>query len=154
MSRKIVLVAAAMMLSAPMAFAQSDGEIAAPTGDAAAGESAFRQCIACHVVVSPDGETLAGRNGRQGPNLYGIAGRAIGSVEDFNYSDGLLALNAAELVWEEENFVTYIQDPTGYIREASGDDSFRGSMAAQRLRGDTAGQDLYAYLYSLSNPAE
>ena len=48
MSRKIVLAAAATLLSAPMAMADAH----AASGDAAAGEAAFRQCIACHVVVN------------------------------------------------------------------------------------------------------
>ena len=61
----------------------------------------------------------------------------------FRYSPGLQALNEAEVVWVEENFATYIQDPTGYIRETAGDDGLRGSMAAQRMRGDTdAGRSL------------
>jgi cytochrome c len=151
MSRKYVLAAAAMMLTAPMApMAMADGHAA--TGDAAAGERAFRQCIACHVVVNDEGETLAGRNGRQGPNLYGIAGRMIGSVEDFRYSPGLTALMEQEAIWVEENFAAYVQDPTGYIREASGDASARGAMSF-RVRSAEDAVDLYAYLVSLS-PAE
>jgi len=148
MSRISTLAAAALLLSAPMAMADAH----AASGDAEAGERAFRQCIACHVVVNDEGETLAGRNGRQGPNLYAIAGRSIGSVEDFRYSDGLLALNEMEVVWAEENFVAYVQDPTGYIREATGDDSARGAMA-YRVRSEEDAADLYAYLVSLT-PAE
>ncbi|MEM7721667.1 MAG: cytochrome C [Pseudomonadota bacterium] len=139
MSRKFAFAAAAMLLSAPMAMAE---------GDAAAGEAAFRQCIACHVVVNDAGETLAGRNGRQGPNLYAVSGRTIGSVEDFRYSPGLTALMEAGTVWEEENFVAYVQDPTGYIREATGDDSLRGSMSF-RVRSEEDAMNLYAYLASL-----
>jgi len=145
MSRISALAAAAFVLSAPVAMA--DGHAA--SGDAAAGEAAFRQCIACHVVVNDEGETLAGRNGRQGPNLYGIAGRAIGSVEDFRYSPGLTGLSEAEMVWVEENFVAYVQDPTGYIREASGDNGARGSMSF-RVRSEEDAVNLYAYLASLS----
>lgn len=143
MSRKIVLAAAATLLSAPMAMAQD------ATGDAAAGEAAFRQCIACHVVVNEAGETLAGRNARTGPNLYGVAGAAVGRVEDFRYSPGLTALNEAGVVWTEENFVAYVQDPTGYIREASGNNSLRGAMA-YRVRSEEEAVNLYAYLASLA----
>ena len=143
MSRKIVLTAAATLLSAPMAFAQD------ASGDAAAGEAAFRQCIACHVVVNEEGDTLAGRNARTGPNLYGVAGRTAGVVEDFRYSRGLQALNEAEHVWTEENFVAYAQDPTGHIREATGDNSLRGSMS-YRVRSEDDALNLYAYLASLA----
>jgi cytochrome c len=141
MSRKIVLAAAATLLSAPMAFAQD------ASGDAEAGEAAFRQCIACHVVVNDDGDTLAGRNARTGPNLYGVAGRVAGSIEDFRYSGGLQALN--EHVWTEENFVAYAQDPTGHIREVTGDNSLRGSMS-YRVRSEDDALNLYAYLASLA----
>lgn len=145
MTRKTLLAAAAVMLSAPMAFAEAHGA----SGDAAAGEAAFRQCIACHVVVDEAGETLAGRNARTGPNLYGIAGRAVGSVEDFRYSPGLSGLADGELIWTEENFVQYVMDPTGYIREASGNNGARGSMSF-RVRTEADAVNLYAYLASLS----
>jgi cytochrome c len=145
MSRKFVLAAAATLLSAPMAFAQD------ATGDAAAGEAAFRQCVACHVVVNDAGEVLAGRpNIRTGPNLYGVAGETFGDIEDFRWSPGLQALNEAGVMITEETFAAYIQDPTGFIREQTGDSSLRGAMAAQRMRGDTDAIDLYAYLASLA----
>ena len=148
MTRLFSLAAAAMMMTAPMAMA--DGHAA--SGDAAAGEAVFRQCITCHVVVNEAGETLAGRNARQGPNLYATGGRLIGSVEDFRYSDGLLALNEMGTVWTEENFVAYVQDPTGYIREATANNRLRGAMAF-RVRSEEDAVNLYAYLASLS-PAE
>lgn len=145
MKSKVTLAVAATLLSAGMAYAQE------ATGDAAAGESVFRACAACHNVVNDAGDVLAGRpNMRTGPNLYAVAGRAVGSIEGFRYSPGLTALNEAGVIWEEENFAAYIVDPTGYIREAAGDDGLRGAMAAQRMRGDTDAVDLYAYLASLA----
>jgi len=147
MRSKFSLAAAATLLSGSIAYAQ-DAEI---TGDAAAGEAAFRQCAACHNAVNEDGEVLAGRpNMRTGPNLYGIDGRVAGSIEDFRYSPGLQALNEMELEWTEEHFANYIVDPTGFIQEETGE-NLRGAMAAQRLRGDTAAADIYAYLASLSS---
>ena len=147
MTSKFALAAAATLLSAGMAYADAH----AASGDASAGEGVFRQCATCHNVVNEAGDVLAGRpNMRTGPNLYAIAGRTIGSVEGFRYSPGLSALNDAGEIWVEENFVAYIQDPTGYIREATGDGGLRGSMAPQRMRGDTDAADLYAYLASLA----
>ncbi|MEQ8366493.1 MAG: cytochrome C [Roseicyclus sp.] len=145
MSRKLMLAAAATLFSAPMAMADAH----AASGDAAAGEAAFRQCIACHVVVNDAGETLAGRNGRQGPNLYGIAGESFGHVEGFNFSPGMIALNEAGVLITEETFAAYVQDPTGYIREATGDNSLRGAMAF-RVRSEEDAINLYAYLVSLA----
>ena len=63
---RTVVFMAATMLAAP-AFA--DGHA---SGDVAAGEKAFRQCVSCHVVVNDAGETLAGKKAKTGPNLYGI----------------------------------------------------------------------------------
>ena len=145
MSRKILLAAAASLLCAPMAMADDH----AASGDAAAGEAAFRQCVACHVVVNEAGDTLAGRNARTGPNLYGIAGEAWGTGDDFRWSAGMQALNEAGVMINEESFVAYVQDPTGYIREATGDNSLRGSMAF-RVRSEEDAVNLYAYLVSLA----
>jgi cytochrome c len=145
MSRKIVLAAAMTLLSAPMAMADAH----AASGDAAAGEAALRQCMACHVVVNEAGDTLAGRNARTGPNLYGIAGEAWGTGDDFRWSPGMQALNEAEVLITEESFVAYVLDPTGYIREATGDNSLRGAMAF-RVRSEEDAVNLYAYLVSLA----
>ena len=145
MQAKFALAAAATVLSASIAYGQD------LTGDAAAGESVFRQCAACHNAVNAEGDVLAGRpNMRTGPNLYGIAGRAVGSIEDFRYSPGLTAVNEMGVEWDEEAFAAYIVDPTGWIRETTGESGLRGAMAAQRMRGDTDAVDLYAYLASLS----
>lgn len=140
-----VLAAAATLLATPVL---ADGHI---TGDAEAGEAAFRQCISCHVVVNADGETLAGRNARTGPNLWGIEGRTIGAVEDFRYSPGLTALMEMDMAWDEASFVAYVQDPTGWIREAAGDNSLRGAMSF-RVRSEEDALNLYAYLASLGGP--
>lgn len=142
-----VLAAAATLFAAPVL---ADGHI---TGDAEAGERAFRQCISCHVVVDAEGETLAGRNARTGPNLYGISGRTIGSIEDFRYSPGLTALMEAEMVWDEASFAAYVQDPTGWIREAASDDSLRGAMSF-RVRSEEDALNLYAYIASLGGSEE
>ena len=53
-------------------------------GDVAAGEEQFnRQCISCHVIRNDDGEILAGRSAKAGPNLFGVAGNVLGTVEGF-----------------------------------------------------------------------
>lgn len=145
-----VLAAAATFLVVPAIPVLADGHI---TGDSEAGEAAFRQCISCHVVVDADGETLAGRNARSGPNLWGIDGRLIGSVEDFRYGSGLMALNEAGTVWDEASFAAYVQDPTGWIRETTGDDSLRGAMSF-RVRSEEDALNLFAYIASLGGPEE
>ena len=121
------------------------------SGDVDAGETHFaRQCISCHVVADDAGETLAGRNARTGPNLYAVAGRTPGTVEDFAYSDDLLAYGETGAVWNEANFASYVQDPTTFLREALSDPSARGKMAF-RVRGEQHALDLWAYLDSLAS---
>lgn len=140
--KKFTIAAAFAVLAAP-AFA--DGH-AATIGDAAAGEEQFnRQCVACHVVADASGEVLAGRNANVGPNLYGIAGRVIGSDEGFRYGDSIVALGESGAVWTEEAFVGYVQDPTGWLRETLEDRRARGKMAYQVRQEDQA-YDIFAYL--------
>jgi len=124
-----------------------------PSGDPAAGEAVFNQCQTCHVVVNEAGETLAGRNARTGPNLYGIAGRTAGTVEDFRYSSSMVEAGEAGLVWDEENFVAYVLDPTGFLRAYLDDNRARGQMAF-RVRSEDDAANLYAYLASLAPAAE
>ena len=143
--KKISLAAALSLLAAP-AFSEAHSA----TGDAEAGAEQFeRQCVACHVVVDDEGETLAGRRANTGPNLYGVTGRTIASVEDFRYSNSLADLGETGAVWDEEAFVGYVQDPTGWLREALDDRRARGNMAYQ-VRAEDDALNLYAYLASLS----
>ena len=139
--------AAIALLAAAPAFA--DGHA---SGDAEAGEAAFRQCQSCHVVEGPDGEVLAGRNGRQGPNLYGVSGRTAGTIEGFRYSDLMLAAGEAGLVYDEENFVAYVQDPTAHLREVSGE-SGRGKMS-YKVRKEEDAVNLYAFLAQFAEDGE
>ena len=142
---RLTLIVATTVLCSGSAWAQE-----APVGDAAAGEEHFgRQCVACHVVQDAAGEVLAGRNARVGPNLYGVIGRVAGSVEDYDYSELMETYGATGAVWEEANFVAYVQDPTGFLREATGETSGRSKMAYQ-VRDEQEAHDLYAYLATFS----
>lgn len=143
--RNMILSTALTLLSAP-AFA--DGHV---SGDAVAGEGQFnRQCVACHVVVNDDGERLAGRNARTGPNLFGMTTRAIASYPGFSYGDSLLAVGElGEASWTEADFVGYVQDPTGWIRSTLDNRRARSKMAFQ-VRREQDAIDIYAYLESLS----
>ncbi len=144
---RTLAIMAATTLAVP-AFA--DGHA---SGDAAAGEKAFRQCISCHVVVDDAGETLAGKKAKTGPNLYGIVGGNFGMVDGFRYSDiNQLAAGMEDLKVTEEVFVAYVQDPTGYLREATGD-SGRSKMT-YKVRKEEDAVNIYAYLASLQPVAE
>ena len=132
-------LAAATLLAAPA--------VAQTSGDSAAGEEAFGQCITCHVVEN-EGEVLAGRNAKTGPNLYGVALRQYGVVEGFRYSDSMVEAGDAGNVWTEANFVPYVQDPTGHLREVLDDRRARGKMT-YKLRDEQEAVDIYAYLVSI-----
>ena len=143
--KKLTLATAFAALAAP-ALAQD------PSGDAAAGEEIFnRQCATCHVVVNDAGETLAGRNAQTGPNLYGVAGRTPGTWDDFNYSDSMVEYGETGAVWEEATFVPYVQDPTGFLREALDARRARGTMAFQ-VRSEDDAHDVWAFPYSPAPP--
>jgi cytochrome c len=115
-------------------------------GDPAVGERDWRQCRSCHMIVSPGGETIQ-RGGRVGPNLYGIVGQQAGMVDGFRYSDSLVAAGEAGLTWTEENFIGYVEDPTGFLRSHTGDGSIRSPMNFQMRSGAA---DMFAYRESLS----
>lgn len=135
----------AVGLGAP-ALAQDMPDLTA-TGDAEAGESVFRQCISCHVVVDDEGETLAGRNARTGPNLYGVVGRLAGAVEEYRYSDLMETAGEMGMVYDEANFVGYVMDPTEHLREVTGE-SGRSKMA-YKVRSEDDAKNLYAYLAAI-----
>ena len=138
---KSISVAATLAALATSAFAE---------GDVAAGEEQFnRQCVACHVVRNDEGEVLAGRTARTGPNLFGIEGRALGSVDGFRYGDAIVTLGESGTTWSEETFVAFVQNPTGYLREALDNNRARGKMAYQ-VRDAQQAADIYAYLVAVS----
>ncbi|UWQ18369.1 cytochrome c family protein [Jannaschia sp. M317] len=145
MLRTMTILAAAVAAGPVLA----DGHAA--SGDAEAGEKAFRQCQSCHVVQNGDGEVLAGRAAKTGPNLYGIAGRAGGMVEDFAYSDLAVAAGEAGLVFDEANFVAYVQDPTAHLREVSGEGG-RSKMSF-KVRKEEDAVNLYAFLAQFADDA-
>jgi cytochrome c len=140
---RTTLAAAALGLLAAPAMAQD------VTGDAAAGESVFRQCQTCHVVADESGEVLAGRNAKTGPNLYGVVGREAASVEGYSYGDGLVAAAEKGLVWNEAELLPYLQDPTAFLREYTGDAGARSKMTF-RVRSEEDALNVIAYIHSLS----
>lgn len=122
--------------------------------DVDAGAQQFnRQCVACHVVRDPDGNTLAGRNGRAGPNLYAVTDALVAQQDGFRYGKSLLQAAEAGVVWSQENFVEYLQDPTKWLR-ATLDDSRARSKMAYRVRKEDEARDIYAYLATLAPAAE
>lgn len=117
------------------------------SGDADAGAKEFNKCKACHMIQSDDGENIV-RGGRVGPNLYGLTARNMGAVEDFRYSDLMKAANDADIGWDEATFAAYVQDPTGYMTEVTGE-SGRSKMS-YKVRKQEDALNLWAYLVSVA----
>jgi len=134
-------------LTAP-AFAQD------VTGDAAAGEKVFAKCQTCHVVADADGNVLAGKNAKVGPNLYGLPGRVAGSVEGFKYGKSIVSLGETGFVWDEATFVEYAADPAKFLK-AKLDDKGAKSLMSFKLPKEEDAKNVYAFIASLSPaPAE
>ena len=80
----------------------------APSGElslVAMGEDAFQMCTGCHAFE-------AGAPSGAGPNLYGVMGRAAGSLEDYSYSD---AFASSAITWDEASLDGFLADPAGYV---------------------------------------
>jgi len=137
---KLKLTLLALLATTAPAFA---------AGDAAKGEATFKQCQTCHVVADADGNVLAGKASKTGPNLYGMFGRVAGTYPDFKYGEDMIAAGAAGLVWDEATFVEYVQDPSAFLKARLNDKGAKGKMQFKVKNAEIAA-DLYAYLATFS----
>ncbi|PZQ80440.1 MAG: cytochrome c family protein [Ancylobacter novellus] len=99
---RFVISAALLVLGTVAAAAET------PAGDPAKGANVFKKCMACHAV----GE---GAKNKVGPELNGIIGRKMGSIEGFNYSDTLKEHNAKGDVWTAEILSQYLENPKAFM---------------------------------------
>ena len=117
-----------LTLSVFAVFASLAGASSALAQDAAAGETSFKKCLACHSI----GE--AAKN-KVGPVLNGLDGRKSGSVEGFSYSD---ANKNSGITWNKDQFLEYIKDPKAKIPNTK--------MAFAGIKNENEAQDLWAYI--------
>jgi cytochrome c len=96
--------------------------------DLAAGEQSFRKCLPCH-SVGPEARH------KIGPVLNGLEGRKSGTIEGYNYSE---ANKKAEIVWSEEAFSNYIENPMQRMPGTK--------MAFAGIKNSKEIGDLWAYL--------
>lgn len=132
-----------------LAFAAVAAVPAFAAGDIEAGKKVFNQCQTCHAVVDPDGNVLAGKNAKTGPNLYGVVGRAAGSYPDFKYGDSIVALGAGGYVWTEADLATYVQDPVAFLKDKSGDTKAKSKMMF-KLKKEEDAANVAAFIASLA----
>lgn len=122
MTKLSVLAATALLALTASALAEGDPE---------AGEKAFKKCSACHVVG-------VNAKNRVGPELNGIVGRKVASVEGFKYSPAIIEFGAGDKVWDVESIDAYLADPKGFIP--------KNRMAFAGLKKADERADVIAYL--------
>lgn len=114
--------------------------------DPAKGEADFKKCKACHMIVAPDGTEIQ-KGGKVGPNLHGVVGRAVASVEGFAYGDSIKAVGAAGKVWDEAMLTAYMIDPAKWLKAETGDAAAKSKMTYKLTKGS---EDMAAYLASVA----
>lgn len=135
------IIAASTFLLAMTGAALADG-------DAEAGQKAFTLCKACHSVIAPSGDVLV-KGGKVGPNLYGIIGRQVATVEDFKlYGEAILAVGATGLVWTEDELEDYMTDPNTWIKDKTGNPDSKSKMTGKTAKNQ---ENIVAYLLSLGS---
>ena len=103
------------------------------SADVAKGKKTFSKCKACHKAEDGANST--------GPHLYGVVGRAVGSVDSFGAYSG--SLNAAAETWTAEALNGFLASPKQYAPGTS--------MAFNGLSKPEDRANVIAYLDSLDN---
>ena len=117
-----------LTLSVFAVFASLAGASSALAQDAAAGETSFKKCLACHSI----GENA---KNKVGPVLNGLDGRKSGSAPDFSYSD---ANKSSGITWNKDQFLDYIKDPKAKIPGTK--------MVFPGIKNEKEAGDLWAYI--------
>ena len=76
--------------------------------DVERGAKLFGQCQSCH-AIGP------GADNRVGPHLNELFGRKAGSIDGFQYSDGLRAAGVNGMAWDVEHLDAYIENPIALV---------------------------------------
>jgi len=93
-----------------------------------AGRRVFAQCRSCHTID-------AGAPNRVGPNLHGVFGREIGSLDGFTYSQ---PVRDANFPWDAEHLDHWLANPQTFLPG--------NRMAFAGVRDETQRRDVIAYL--------
>lgn len=116
-----------------LAIAGTVPALAAPTGDAKAGEALYARCAACHALAYD----------RTGPRHCGLIGRRAGSVKDFAYSD---AMKRSNITWTEKTLDLFLADPVKAVPGTT--------MGYAGVKDGKERADLIAYLKQANNSPE
>jgi cytochrome c len=74
---------------------------AAAAGNPMRGKILFLRCASCHDVTTMPSAKI-------GPNLHGVVGRRVASLEGYKYSP---ALKAADFVWDAPHLDAWLTNP-------------------------------------------
>ncbi|MCV0425284.1 MAG: c-type cytochrome [Roseibium sp.] len=110
--------------------------LAADPALVAAGEKVFKKCKACHAVGD-------GAKNKSGPQLNGLMGRMMGSVDGFKYSKAFKAAMEEGRVWNEVELTAFLAKPKAYMKGTK--------MSFAGIRKD---QDLTAVIEFLRTTSE
>ena len=103
--------------------------------DIASGEKVAKKCAACHTFDK-------GGKKKVGPNLFGIVGRSIASVEGFSYSAALKEFSA-DKSWTYGELNQFLYKPKAHVKGTS--------MGFAGLKKTADRSSLIGYLRSLAD---
>ncbi|BDA86025.1 cytochrome c [Aureimonas sp. SA4125] len=97
-----------LLAGALVAAAFATPALAQSAGDPVAGKKVFNKCMACH-AVGPNAKN------KVGPELNGIIGEAVASVEGYNFSPALKEYAATNPTWDEANMTAWLANPKAVV---------------------------------------
>ena len=99
----------------------------------AAGKKVFKKCQACHAVGD-------GAKNKSGPQLNGLIGRTMGSVDGFSYSAVFKSAAEEGRAWDAESLAAFLAKPKSYMKGT------KMAFSGLKKKGDQ--EALIAYLSS------
>ncbi len=104
--------------------------------DLDAGKKAFAKCKACHSIKD-------GGKKKLGPNLWGIYGNDIASVEGMKYSKALKKYAEEAGTWQDENLDKWLENPKALVKKTK--------MIFPGLKKADERANIIAYMKSMGN---